>query len=375
MHKRHSSCPSIRKDDVEKSSVEKTNRGAEGKKSLDKLHQVKKMHSFNRRLKNCHEYKNPDAQEATPSYMRQTCASLIKRNTFKARSIFDIPEAKPRATQNKPPRYFKKKTKNTPSPEQTSDHISEANDEQTHQEDDTTLQFCSDEECSDIESGTMVSEDESYISPTTDALTQKTDLADASERTHSDLDTVSLDGNDSEDKPHEDPVGVSQKENPVLKGDEESTESQLEKFLDELPSPFLVEGRQQEEEDDLHQRDPPKEIHSHKLEDIRTVSSELSESMYQNRPTESKAKLQSYESKEKAPDAEQGNFEIRTGGLLHTIGSNALVGFVGAALCAIGIPSTNESTGSMETASNDHLHQGWSLEQDDLFFRSKIGED
>lgn len=51
------------------------------------LRSIKKMHSFNRHLKNSNKHKNPDVETEVPSYMRQTCSSLVKRHTFKRRSL------------------------------------------------------------------------------------------------------------------------------------------------------------------------------------------------------------------------------------------------------------------------------------------------
>jgi len=163
MHKRHSSCPVSLNEDATKQLPEKSKLGQEGKKKMKKLHQVKKMRSFNRQFKNCNEYKNPDTQEKKPSYMRQTCASLVKRNTFKARSISDIPGAKP--STKKPPRFTLRRILNktktdekSTSPDQTSkpstghlelyqppligNYQSTHSDEPEHQDDNSSVQVC-----------------------------------------------------------------------------------------------------------------------------------------------------------------------------------------------------------------------------------------
>lgn len=51
------------------------------------LRGVRKMHSVDRRIKSAHHAQNPDQEEKTPSYMRQTCSSLIKRSSFKTKSL------------------------------------------------------------------------------------------------------------------------------------------------------------------------------------------------------------------------------------------------------------------------------------------------
>jgi len=87
--------------------------------SPEAVRKVQKMHSFDRRIKSEHMHKHPDLEENVPSYMRQTCASLIKRTTFKFRDLESLNLKCFKTKDEKAARPSKKKSaycKGTPPP-------------------------------------------------------------------------------------------------------------------------------------------------------------------------------------------------------------------------------------------------------------------
>lgn len=185
-----------------------------------------------------------------------------------------------------------------------------------------------------------------------EASTQETNLADVSETRDSDLSAFSL---DSEDKANEDNDDYISLGNPVMTGDLESSESPLMRLLQARPrgldgnrdpSPFLnvqTQNKEDElamEEEDLHHKDPPGGLQSHRLNDLKLPSS-VSGSVEDSEPQKQldsklEGQLSKAQSKEDNTNEDESSFVIRTGSLMQTIGSNALVGLVGAALCAFG---------------------------------------
>lgn len=67
---------------------------------VNELLNVRTMHSFTRRMKSFNKDRNPDLLATLPSYMRQTCASLVKRprSGDQSRSRTTSPHRNGRAT-------------------------------------------------------------------------------------------------------------------------------------------------------------------------------------------------------------------------------------------------------------------------------------
>eukprot|EP00210_Caulerpa_lentillifera_P008578 g8183.t1 len=89
MHRRRQSSPgqtrSVREVFCSVSSVARS--PSPTKQDLYELLQRHRMHSFTRRMKNYMQDENASPEAEIPSYMRQTCSSLIKRSNSKSRSL------------------------------------------------------------------------------------------------------------------------------------------------------------------------------------------------------------------------------------------------------------------------------------------------
>jgi len=101
MEGHHSSSPAPKKSqDVEKRS-EKHSTGKGDKITKNKkTKSTSRMHSFDRDFKDGKHYKNPDVTRKTPSYMRQTCASLTKVKTMRNNGTSPGPERKDKSSLN-----------------------------------------------------------------------------------------------------------------------------------------------------------------------------------------------------------------------------------------------------------------------------------
>eukprot|EP00210_Caulerpa_lentillifera_P001394 g1341.t1 len=370
MQGRHSSSPAPTKSNASEARSEKDTGVVKAKKKTGKkLKSLKKMHSFDRRFKNDKRYKNPDVRDKTPSYMRQTCASLTKINTMKRNSVSPGPESKQKSSLEALPESDDDETQLQENIDEVSTDPDQLTDEFDEEMEDDDAEYSTEEESDpDLHEG---EEDEEFEADEDEAKTNSSPLATLHEGTHPTEDSKPEESeklsisNKVEEKVAEQETQENFNANSVQNSTTQNEEqkecenSVMDKIQGAKTREINIEDLQDLQDLGRHNQGQTTEDQSNtgisedskmpQQSPVQTTAPEadLSEHFgFRQRPGKSKSEEQEHvKGNSTEADKEKSKIEIEktesstfyTNSTLITLGVGALAGFFGAALLLLGL--------------------------------------